>query len=175
MKVRCQHCNKEFEIAKWQIVANRGKYCSRTCFDIAKRKKTGVEVDGKWFTIYKGKYYEHHSKEGVLYLHRYIWEKHNGRIPENMCVHHKDCDRLNNSLDNLELKSKVEHTTMHAHKSLKDNYLKTINNLKKASDAAKAWHSSKEGRKWHSIRAKKYWEAKKIEQHRRQADSITRY
>jgi hypothetical protein len=39
------------------------------------------------------------------YLHRLIWSKFIGPIPDDMEVHHKDNDKLNASLDNLELVS----------------------------------------------------------------------
>jgi hypothetical protein len=168
IKIICQHCSKEFETEQWRININKGKYCSKTCFNIAKRKKIGVEVDGKWFTIYKGNYYEHHSKNGILYLHRYIWEKHNGLIPEGMCIHHKDCNKHNNLLDNLELIQKNEHSIKHIRQRFKEDYEAEIEKLKKASHAALSWHQSKEGRQWHSDRAKKYW-------NRRKADQITGY
>ena len=45
--------------------------------------------------------------------HRIVWKRHKGPIPKGMDIHHKDEDRLNNNIDNLELLSKAEHTRMH--------------------------------------------------------------
>lgn len=45
--------------------------------------------------------------------HRYIWEKHNGVIPVGMVIHHKDNNRGNNNIGNLEMMSKSEHRRYH--------------------------------------------------------------
>lgn len=45
--------------------------------------------------------------------HRIVWKRHNGPIPKGMHVHHKDGDRLNNVIENLELVDGTEHTRMH--------------------------------------------------------------
>lgn len=44
---------------------------------------------------------------------RYVWEQANGPIPRSMGVHHKDRDKLNDDIDNLELVSKSEHIDLH--------------------------------------------------------------
>lgn len=51
--------------------------------------------------------------------HRYrneqvwVWEHFNGPIPRGMQVHHRDQNKLNNEIDNLELLSASEHATRH--------------------------------------------------------------
>lgn len=47
-------------------------------------------------------------------LHRYIWEKHYGTIPEGFEIHHKDKNRHNYDLSNLELVELVQHHRQHA-------------------------------------------------------------
>ena len=47
-------------------------------------------------------------------VHRYVWEKHNGVIPSKMVIHHKDGDRFNNDIDNIELLTYTEHKRIHA-------------------------------------------------------------
>lgn len=42
-------------------------------------------------------------KDRRFMLHRLVWIFHNGEINEGMQINHKDCDRGNNSIDNLEL------------------------------------------------------------------------
>ena len=47
------------------------------------------------------------------HVHRLEWEKHNGKIPEGFIVHHKDENKLNWSIENLELLSRSEHIKKH--------------------------------------------------------------
>lgn len=55
--------------------------------------------------------------EGALwerweFLHRAVWEEHNGPIPEGMDVTFKDSDRLNCDIENLMLVTKGENCTL---------------------------------------------------------------
>lgn len=74
-------------------ISNRGNV--RNSNKVLKKtvKKNGYEfvvifIDGKW----KGKY-----------VHRLVWEAFNGPIPEGFEINHKDEDKCNNALENLEL------------------------------------------------------------------------
>lgn len=51
------------------------------------------------------------AKKG--YLHRLIWEYYNHKIPEGYVVHHKDFNKNNNKISNLELMSAKEHKAYH--------------------------------------------------------------
>lgn len=44
---------------------------------------------------------------------RHVWETANGPIPEGMGIHHKNEDKLDDRLENLELVSKAEHLAEH--------------------------------------------------------------
>lgn len=43
-----------------------------------------------------------------------VWEVFNGPVPEGYCIHHKDHNKLNDRLDNLELMTKAEHAKHHS-------------------------------------------------------------
>lgn len=47
-------------------------------------------------------------------LHRYVWIKHFGAIPEGYQIHHKDKNKLNFGIENLELVKIGEHQRLHA-------------------------------------------------------------
>ena len=48
------------------------------------------------------------------YLHRLIYEEHYGEIPKGHIVHHKNENKLDNRIENLELMTKKEHTILHS-------------------------------------------------------------
>lgn len=53
------------------------------------------------------------NSKNVL-LHRFVWEKHYGKIPKGYEVHHKDENKHNYSIDNLILIESKEHHRYHA-------------------------------------------------------------
>lgn len=54
------------------------------------------------------------DQDGYILEHRYVMSKHLGRALENWeVVHHKDHNRKNNDLSNLEVMSWSDHTKMH--------------------------------------------------------------
>ena len=65
-------------------------------------------------------------------LHRYVWEKFNGKIPKGFQVHHKDKNRSNWQIENLELVNNSEHHKFHA----------TENGLGKCNKGVLKKHSS---------------------------------
>lgn len=96
-------------------------------------------------------YYLSSSINGKRYrLHRYIWEYYNGEIPKGYHIHHKDHNKNNNELSNLELLTEKEHRKRHTEEmsdELKQRYKDNLDN--KARPKAIEWHKSKEGREWH--------------------------
>lgn len=63
--------------------------------------------------------YDDNGKRTTIRHHRFVWEVVNGAIPKGYEIHHKDKNRTNNSINNLEL---IESST---HKS---NHFKGVNN-----------------------------------------------
>ena len=60
-------------------------------------------------------YYLHtvsHGRTGSR-LHRDVYEHYNGKIPEGYHVHHKDHDKSNNEIENLEMLKSKEHQVLH--------------------------------------------------------------
>lgn len=73
-----------------------------------KRKK----YKGRSYFIYpeKGKYYYYNGQE---FLHRQVWKDNFGIIPQGFYVHHKNGNKVDNRISNLELMDKVKHGQMH--------------------------------------------------------------
>lgn len=83
-------------------------------------------------------------------MHRYVWEFYNGEIPKEYHIHHKDGDKSNNNIENLEMILGRKHCKYHANKYVNSNKDEMIKNLlNNAIPASKEWHKSKEGKEWH--------------------------
>lgn len=87
-------------------------------------------------------------------LHVYVWEKYNGDIPSGYEVHHKDMNKSNNEIENLEMLTRSEHAKEHGRLLTNEQKKKMAENLLKyAIPKATDWHKSEEGRKWHKKHA----------------------
>ena len=112
--------------------------------------ETKQEFNG---TVYYlcGHYFQHDGQR----LHREVWKAHYGDIPDGYEVHHKDQDRANNQIENLELMDGREHNSMHSKAVPHDKAVAAM------QEAAKAWHSTKDGAAFHSKLAKANWGKRK--------------
>lgn len=110
-------------------------------------------------------YYWAHTEGSPTPLHREKWREHNGKIPGNHVIHHKDGDTLNNDIDNLVCMSKSEHQSMHVTERLSDpNELEQQReHLEDIREKATEWHKSEEGIEWH----KEHYENVKDKLHER--------
>jgi len=55
------------------------------------------------------------DEDGRLrFEHSIVWEQHNGKIPLGMQIHHIDHDKTNNSIENLQLVTPLEHKRLHS-------------------------------------------------------------
>lgn len=131
------------------------------------RKRRSVEVtyinNGK-NAYFQGKrytrddqrgYYKRIEKGHPRYLHRRIYEAHNGAIPEGYHIHHLDGDKSNNEISNLVILQGREHEHLHWEAKTEKQVQWYRNNLiEKAQPAAIAWHKSDAGREWHKVHYK---------------------
>lgn len=92
-------------------------------------------------------------------LHIYIWEKANGKVPNGYQIHHKDGNKDNNELDNLQLLTRSEHMKLHINEKDKEWLKKNLN--EKARPKAIEWHKSEKAKEWH----KKHYEEIKNKMH----------
>lgn len=107
-----------------------------------------VKFDGHIFTRSDGERYYRNTKYG--YLHRYVWEKHYGDIPEGYEIHHIDRNTDNNDISNLECLSSLEHHKFHARLlTLEQREWRRQNLEENGLPKAEEWHHSDEGRAWH--------------------------
>lgn len=99
-------------------------------------------------------------------LHRYIWEKCNGEIPDGFHVHHKDHDKQNNDISNLEIMNAIDHELLHGKERTQEQREWARKNLaENARPKASEWHKSDVGREWHKKLGRMSWENKKAQKY----------
>ena len=54
------------------------------------------------------------SKGTKRFEHRLVWERIKGKIPEGYVIHHKNGNKKDNRIENLELLSKDSHAKRHS-------------------------------------------------------------
>ena len=119
-----------------------------------------LEFDGKRFYFKPNGYFKLQFEHGGTYMHRYVWAFYNGPIPEKHHVHHRDGNKANNSIENLELLTASDHARQHSNELFAKNPEETRRRVKFAQAAAPEWHASPEGIEWHKQHGKKSWEGR---------------
>lgn len=54
-----------------------------------------------------------YNKGQEIKAHRVIWEQYHGKIPKGYIIHHKDENKLNNDISNLQLVTRAQHSKIH--------------------------------------------------------------
>jgi hypothetical protein len=70
-------------------------------------------LDGIRFTKTKGDYLRGTFNGRRILMHTYVWEKHNGPVAKGYGIHHKDLNRENNAIENLEMLTIEEISSKH--------------------------------------------------------------
>lgn len=116
-----------------------------------------IEFSGIKYGL-SGRYYRkwNYSRPGPSNLHRAIWEHHNGPIPPDHDIHHKDGVGTNNDLANLECIPASDHQREHTLERIAQGVLKPPGAT--ALALAAEWHASPAGIEWHSEHGKRTWD-----------------
>lgn len=101
----------------------------------------------------KGVFKRGYFHSGHKIFHRELWISVNGPIPKGHVIHHKDGNRMNNSIENLQCMSHSEHSRLHARERKEELSL----NMKNRSEDLHKWHKSEKGKKIMRERSKKQW------------------
>lgn len=93
--------------------------------------------------------------------HRWVWMQHHGAIPKGCHIHHKNGNKSDNCIDNLELMAQAEHLRLHMTEEKRAWASSRMDGIRHLT---KEWHASEEGIAWHKYHALKNnfgkWEAK---------------
>jgi len=82
----------------------------RRGFALRSPNKNEVKIyDSRKFTLRANGYYSLTTGDRCL-MHRYVWQKERGEIPEGWDIHHINEDKTDNRIENLECLPKSEHT-----------------------------------------------------------------
>lgn len=90
--------------------------------------------------------------------HRIIWEQDIGPIAERFDIHHKDGNKFNNLIENLQCLSKSDHMALHAN----ENRERLSRSMKDNSATVHAWLKTEKGRKFLSEKAKREWKSRHV-------------
>lgn len=109
-------------------------------------------------TMYTWDGYYYRCQDQVSYskglLHRAVWINHFGTIPKGCHIHHKDANRRDNHIENLQCLEGRLHLSRSAKKSTWVGSQENLDTLAAAREKGKSWHTSKEGIAWHTQHAK---------------------
>ena len=96
--------------------------------------------------------------------HRWVWINHHGSIPKGYHIHHRNEDKSDNRIENLELIHGIRHVSYHMSTPERKEFSR--NQANRVRHLTKKWHASEEGKAWHSYHAIKNnfgnWEPQKF-------------
>jgi len=99
---------------------SRGRFCMAVEI-VAISPRHVLAYGKKWLKRSDGYYYRRYrvgprkaNKKVTEYLHREIYLREVGQIPDGWLVHHRDEDKGNNDVSNLELMSRPDHNVFHS-------------------------------------------------------------
>lgn len=92
-----------------------------------------------------GKYFANSAKKESRRIHTAVWIEYHGEIGLGFEVHHKDKNRANNQIENLELLDKFSHRSGHGIEQRE----RIAQMGREFQHRTKEWHSSEAGREWH--------------------------
>lgn len=111
----CFSCGSAFHVRRSAPRHSAAKYCSVKCYRKARIQTQPIVYLGEYYFMDGLKKYftTNYKNRPNVKLHRVIWENEACDIPPGYVIHHIDENSLNNSLDNLMMLKRGDHTRLH--------------------------------------------------------------
>ena len=87
--------------------------------------------------------------------HQWVWLNHFKIIPKGYHIHHRNEDKSDNRIENLEMIERARHLSHHMNCPLRKAKSKEM--ADKYRHLTKEWHASKEGHEWHKAHGVLGW------------------
>ena len=103
----CKYCGDEFRVGNYR--EKTAKYCSTKCYanDVRGTARNEIVTGNNGYRKIK-------TGSRPQLAHRYLMEKHLGReLGRNEYVHHRNGDKSDNTMSNLQLISPKKHNALH--------------------------------------------------------------
>ncbi|MCC5465530.1 HNH endonuclease [Pelosinus baikalensis] len=122
--MKCDGCGESFIASENQrLIPSEKKYCNNECYHKHRTGEKNPNWNGGKVVDKNGYIYIHYPSHpnancnGYVFEHRLIVEKHLGRyLRKDEIVHHKDENKNNNCIENLQVMSNEEHIKYHYEK-----------------------------------------------------------
>ena len=108
----------------------------------------------KFYQCKKTKYWMSTSRPRIR-AHQWVWFNYHGKQPKGYHIHHRNDDKSDNRIENLELIDAARHLRHHLMDPIRKE--KARIHAEKIRPLAKAWHGSLEGKEWHRAHGKITW------------------
>lgn len=115
----CQSCASRVKAqAQWSDAATRREMLAGIRTAAKKRRTTFEELslDTKWQVRTDGRYWTWYWKDGhkrTIFRYRWVWIKAHGAIPRGFHIHHRNGDKADDRLENLEMMPRRKHSQLH--------------------------------------------------------------
>ena len=108
---------------------------------------------GKKFYQDKSTVYWISTSSKKIRAHVWVWQYNHGKVPKKYHIHHKNEDKSDNRIENLELIQASVHMSLHMQDPVRKKFASEMAN--KYRPLTKEWHGSVEGKAWHKYHAAK--------------------